>query len=106
MKQISLRLAPELLAAIDTARGDVPRERWVRGVLEAAVRDETPRPSPAGREAKTEVATTPARPAATSPQGASRPVLPPPAPPAHSKRELDAERQQRLNAALARGRKK
>lgn len=51
MKQVSLRLAPELAAAIDAARGDVPRERWIRGVLEATVRG-----SSAGRGAGSDVA--------------------------------------------------
>lgn len=30
MKQVNLRLDDELLARIDEARGDVPRERWLR----------------------------------------------------------------------------
>lgn len=36
MKQVSLRLDDELHAAIERARGDVPRERWMRGALLAA----------------------------------------------------------------------
>lgn len=35
--QISLRLDPELFDAIDRARGQVPRERWVRELVIAAV---------------------------------------------------------------------
>jgi hypothetical protein len=30
MKQVALRLDDELAAAIDKARGEVPRERWIR----------------------------------------------------------------------------
>jgi hypothetical protein len=37
MKQISLRLDEELLAAINEARGQTPRETWIRDVLIAAV---------------------------------------------------------------------
>lgn len=44
MKQISVRLNDELLAAIDRAAGDVPRERWIRNVLAEAT-SEHRRPS-------------------------------------------------------------
>lgn len=36
MRQISLRLADELVAAIDRERGNTPRERWIRWRLEEA----------------------------------------------------------------------
>jgi hypothetical protein len=36
MKQIAVRVDDDLLAAIEKARGDVPREPWMRGVLRAA----------------------------------------------------------------------
>jgi hypothetical protein len=39
MKQVALRLDDELAAAIDKARGEVPRERWIRErAREATVR--------------------------------------------------------------------
>lgn len=41
MKQVALRLDDELAAAIDRARGDIPRERWIRGALEAALEGRT-----------------------------------------------------------------
>jgi hypothetical protein len=37
MPQITVRLSDELRERIDTARGDIPRERWVRRVLENAL---------------------------------------------------------------------
>lgn len=44
--QISLRLDPELFDAIDRARGQVPRERWVRELVIAAVAlSDTPVPN-------------------------------------------------------------
>ena len=38
--QVNLRLPDELLAQVDEARGDVPRERWIRRAVEAALRQE------------------------------------------------------------------
>ena len=38
--QVNLRLPAELLAQVDEARGDVPRERWIRRAVEAALRHE------------------------------------------------------------------
>jgi len=38
--QVNLRLPAELLAQVDEARGDVPRERWIRRAVEAALRQE------------------------------------------------------------------
>ena len=35
--QVNLRLPAELLAQVDEARGDVPRERWIRRAVEAAL---------------------------------------------------------------------
>jgi hypothetical protein len=35
--QVNLRLDPELLAEIDIARGDVPRNRWILRAIEAAL---------------------------------------------------------------------
>jgi hypothetical protein len=37
MKQIALRLSDELAAAIDSRRGQVPRERWIRERLAEVV---------------------------------------------------------------------
>ena len=37
MRQVSLRLPEDMVATIDAARGQVPRERWMRGALEAAL---------------------------------------------------------------------
>lgn len=37
MTRISFRCSEEFLAAVDSARGDVPRELWVRGVVGRAV---------------------------------------------------------------------
>lgn len=37
MTRISFRCSEEFLAAVDRARGDVPRELWVRGVVGEAV---------------------------------------------------------------------
>lgn len=34
MKQVPLRLEDELLERVERARGDVPRERWIRRVIE------------------------------------------------------------------------
>lgn len=45
MKQVSLRLDDELHAAIERARGDVPRERWIRGALIAAATGEPGSPA-------------------------------------------------------------
>lgn len=35
MKQIAVRVDDDLLAAIEAARGDLPRERWMRAALRA-----------------------------------------------------------------------
>lgn len=37
MRQIALRLTEDTLGRIDLARGDVPRERWIRRALEQAL---------------------------------------------------------------------
>lgn len=37
MRQVSLRLAEEVVARIDAARGDVPRERWIRRAIDAGL---------------------------------------------------------------------
>jgi hypothetical protein len=37
IKQISLRMPEELLELIDGARGQVPRQRWLRSVISAEV---------------------------------------------------------------------
>lgn len=42
MRQIGCRVSEELFAAIELARGDVPRERWMRRVFEEA---SAPRPA-------------------------------------------------------------
>ena len=34
---VSVRLPPDLAAAIDRLRGDVPRERWIRRALSTLV---------------------------------------------------------------------
>jgi hypothetical protein len=34
MKQIALRLPDELAAAVDASRGQVPRERWIRELIQ------------------------------------------------------------------------
>lgn len=134
MKQISLRLDDGLAALIEAARGDVPRERWIKGVLRAQVAPgmwttgavfsgvaepalsaetfqatggaippssggDTPRPSPAGRKAKSDATIEPARPAVASPRGASRPPAKPGKPASPTKYELDMARQRRLNEA-------
>lgn len=44
-KQSTVRLPAELTGLVDAARGDVPRERWVRRVLESALSDSTQAPS-------------------------------------------------------------
>lgn len=36
MRQIGCRVSDELFAAVELARGDVPRERWMRRVFEEA----------------------------------------------------------------------
>jgi hypothetical protein len=40
MKTISLRLTEALLSQVDEARGPVPRERWLRLVVEQAVQSD------------------------------------------------------------------
>jgi hypothetical protein len=35
MRQINLRVTDEMLTLIDEARGDVPRERWIRAAVVA-----------------------------------------------------------------------
>lgn len=47
MKQIAVRVDDDLLAAIEITRGDVPREPWMRGVLQAATNAE---PVPAAQQ--------------------------------------------------------
>lgn len=37
MKQVALRLDDELAALIDQAAGQVPRERWIKNTLRAAL---------------------------------------------------------------------
>lgn len=37
MRTITVRMEEELLGRVDAARGDVPRERWVRRTLEEAL---------------------------------------------------------------------
>jgi hypothetical protein len=49
MKQISVRVDDELREAIDKARGQIPREAWMRTVLAAAAGNLTAKQS-AGRE--------------------------------------------------------
>jgi hypothetical protein len=43
MKQVNLRLSEETLAAIDDARGQVPREPWIRNVLADRLAELAPR---------------------------------------------------------------
>lgn len=61
-KRVDLRLPEELVEAVDAARGDVTRTRWVERALEAALRsnarsvgpdsqDDVPRPETAGPSA-------------------------------------------------------
>lgn len=110
-----------LLDRVDAAREPLGQTRrlFVERALEAALRDDTPRPSPAGRQAKTEVAKTPARPAATARQGAARPVAQPRTPaavkaslPPEAQRtfrdpnDLAMERQRKINEARERARRK
>jgi hypothetical protein len=38
-RQINLRLSTEMLEAVEKARGDIPRERWIRGVIDSALRE-------------------------------------------------------------------
>lgn len=40
MKEIKVRVPPELLARVDESRGDVPRERWIRRAIESRLDDE------------------------------------------------------------------
>jgi hypothetical protein len=40
MKQIKVRLDEELAERIDSVRGEVPRERWIRAALRAALAGE------------------------------------------------------------------
>lgn len=95
-----------LLDAIDAdaeRRGET-RRAWIERTSRAALNgpalaamstDETPRPSPAGRKAKTEVASRPARSAATARQSASRPSTSPRASaarPSRSERAIAAAR--------------
>lgn len=90
--QISLRLDPELFEAIDRARGQVPRERWVRELVIAAVAlpdgpmPSAPRPSDAYIEADNRDI---------------RAAAIPPSP--SSKRVVDMSRQERLNKAKQKG---
>lgn len=37
LRQINLRVDPDLLARIERARGDVPRERFLRRVIDEAI---------------------------------------------------------------------
>ncbi len=104
-KRLEIRTTPELRAALEAeaARRGQSLNVFAERAFEAALRvadthapacdlldhdgpctisageaigDDTPRPSPAGRKAKSEAAPRPARPAAASRQGASRPLTP------------------------------
>jgi len=39
MEHINLPIPPELLKAIDQARGDVPRTVWIRRAIEARLKE-------------------------------------------------------------------
>lgn len=43
--QVNLRLSEELLERVEAARGLIPRERWIRFVIEKALAEA---PSPTG----------------------------------------------------------
>lgn len=76
IKNIALRLPVGLAARVDEVRGEVPRNRWLVRAVERALGDDTQLPSPAGREARSDVVELAARPPATSPRGATRPLAP------------------------------
>lgn len=51
MRQIAVRVDDDLHAAIEAARGEIPRERWMRAALTAAASGASPMPPkpPTGR---------------------------------------------------------
>lgn len=78
-----MSLPAELVRAVDGARGDVPRSKWVRRALEAALGD-TPVPSPEtgrsesrGREAELDAVRERPAARAASPQRAAGLASPP-----------------------------
>jgi len=75
MKQINLRLPEELLVQVDERRGDIPRERWLRTLVEA----ELTGPPPIDDPIRLTVPEKP--PAQPKPQPAPNPPQTPPPPP-------------------------
>lgn len=79
-RAVTVKLPPALIERWEreAKRSRVTKTAVLQRALEAMLPDETPRPSPAGREAKTETASEGQRdrPAVTR-QGASRPVASP-----------------------------
>ena len=48
-RQVPLRLEEELIEEIDRVRGDVPRERWIRRLIEQKLGINQPEPQPTNR---------------------------------------------------------
>jgi hypothetical protein len=56
MKQVALRLADDLAARIDSARGETSREQWIRDAIQRALPavSTAPRPAPPSQRTREE----------------------------------------------------